>query len=1188
MRLDKLDIVGFKSFADKTTIRFGHGVTGVVGPNGCGKSNIVDAIRWVMGEMSARTLRGGSMQDVIFNGSEKRAPLGMAEVCLTFENDGKGVPPEYQSYSEIQVTRRLFRDGDSEYEINKTPCRLKDVHELFLGTGVGSKAYSIIQQGQVSDIMRVKPEDRRRIIEEAAGITKYKARKDAAVRKMDATRQNLQRIDDVTREIGRRLGSLKRQAKKAEKFKELRAVVREIELHRASFTFLELSNAVAFDRELYQTLTESVQGDVDRVARLEDDIEAKRGALSGDERALSEMQARLYEVDNGLALNEQTAEHARREHERSKQRDAEAAVDVERLKEQQVLLDAALAELKKGSHQLELEFTSDERDLEGAVADLEAHRARRADETAKVDGLRGEMIARSTDAAKAAADVHHLKGQLPALHERREQLAAERAPLVEEEAQLATAAAQTDAERVRLDQEKTAAELERAEGARALQTLRADLEGKRKELQRRADELHKKKARLHSLEEIHARYEQSPEAVRALLKRGGPLEGKGKLLVDLFEAPSDLELPIEAALGARLQAVVVQDESAAAAALDHLAADAKAKGRAELIVESAIDAAASAVRPALAGASCVLDAVTLAATPGSGEGKSGAAAVLSRVFLVDERASASALWQTARAAGVTLVTRAGEVYEPTGTVRGGAASGADSGVLRQKREMRELVEDVKTLDVELAERESEIARLTASATELDESLREVGDRIQTQLLRLVEVRAAHKRHQEELARLEQRGARLKAEEDRAIEQLATAEGDLASRQARLVEAESARAAIDAELHQRGQALLTLEQQIAIKQESVTTMRVRAASIAERREMLSKNLEASEKQAVDLTDRLHRLQRQIENGHGEREQLMKDEADARGQLAVLGEERLALKARLDEARVAFEKHNESVRVMEHEARAARAALDATRSSHADLQVRIRERELELDAVIDRCIEHHRTTPQEALFDYHMREPPPADAEEQLQGLEKQIEALGAINLTAIDECADLEKRHDFLRTQADDLTHALNQLEKAIVKINRTTKKRFQETFDGVNERFQQVFPRLFRGGKAWLALTDPNDLLATGVEIYAQPPGKKLGSITMMSGGEQALTAVSLIFAIFLLKPSPFCVLDEVDAPLDEANVGRFNDMVRDVASLSQFIVITHNKRTMEVVDQLYGVTMEEAGISKTVNVRIQ
>ena len=335
-----------------------------------------------------------------------------------------------------------------------------------------------------------------------------------------------------------------------------------------------------------------------------------------------------------------------------------------------------------------------------------------------------------------------------------------------------------------------------------------------------------------------------------------------------------------------------------------------------------------------------------------------------------------------------------------------------------------------------------------------------------------------------------------------------------------------------------------------------------------------------------------MQKQIEDGHVERETLTRQEAEARGQLAVLTDERFVVKSTLDEMRGNWEKKNEDLRVKEHEARASRGALDAAREKHAGLQVSIRERELELDALVDRTIERHRVVPAEVLYDYHPRPLPSEDALNEMDAriteLERQIDGLGAINLTAIDECRDLDKRHDFLRTQADDLTHALNQLEKAIIKINRTTKKRFQETFEGINERFTQVFPRLFRGGKAWLALTDPNDMLTTGVEIYAQPPGKKLGSVALMSGGEQALTAVSLIFAIFLLKPSPFCLLDEVDAPLDEANVGRFNDMVKDVSSLSQFIVITHNKKTMEVADQLYGITMEEPGISKTVNVRIQ
>ena len=1184
MRIQRLEIQGFKSFADRTQIRFGRGITGVVGPNGCGKSNIVDAIRWVMGEQSPRLLRGGSMQDVIFNGSDARGPMGMAEVTLAFENDGQGVPAEYANFQEIQVTRRLFRDGDSEYEINKTPCRLKDVHDLFLGTGVGTRAYSIIQQGQVAEIMRVKPEERRRVIEEAAGITKYKARKDAAIRKMDATRQNLTRIDDVTREIGRRLGSLRRQAKKAEKYKELRTEVREIELYRASLRYLELKNAIAYDSAVFASVTSSVSGDVERVQTLEKDIETRREKLQTDERGLNERQGRLYEIDAGLALNQQSAEHAKREYERSKKRDEEAAIEMEQVREQRAMLEGALAALAKGQSELDDEASQDEGALQAAGADLDVHKARRHDEASRVEELRKGVIARSTDAAKAASDVHNLRVSLEDMEKRKEAVIAERAPLEEEVARFADAVRAQETDRQAIDADRTAADTERKETQDAIATKRKSLQQAQRNHTEARDALEKKKSRLHSLEEIHARYEQSPEAVRALLQRGGPLEGRGRLLVDLFEAGSDLELPIEAALGSRLQAVVVDDVDIAMSAADYLR-DGKAKGRVEVLVEMAQPGPLVGV--GFAGAVCALNGTKFSKKPSAT-----VQALLSRLFVVENVAMARSLWEQARAAGATLVTRGGEVFFADGVVRGGSPDKADSGVLRQKREMRELADEVATKEADAAQLLTIVEAEQAELQDLDEKQMRAGERAQALSLKLVEVKGALKRSQEEHTRLDQRNKRLTEDEARLQTSLDKSQRELGEKTEALRVAESGRAEFEAELTARGQTLIELDQTIAAKQEVVTTMKVRAASIAERKESLKRNLEQSERQAQDLDGRVGRLQRQIEEGHAEREKLTQQEADARGQLAVLADERGTVKVALEEARAAWEQQSEQLRMLEHEARAARAALDAARGEHSALQLRIREREMELDALVDRTIERHRTTPQEILWEYHMRALPSEDAisemDQRLLELEKNIESLGAINLTAIEECAELEKRHDFLRTQADDLTHALNQLEKAIIKINRTTKKRFQETFEGINERFQQVFPRLFRGGKAWLALTDPNDMLTTGVEIYAQPPGKKLGSVALMSGGEQALTAVSLVFAIFLLKPSPFCLLDEVDAPLDEANVGRFNDMVRDVSAISQFIVITHNKKTMEVADQLYGITMEEPGISKTVNVQIQ
>ena len=1184
MKIQRLDIQGFKSFADRTSIRFGQGITGVVGPNGCGKSNIVDAIRWAMGEQSARLLRGGSMQDVIFNGSEVRGPMGMAEVTLAFDNDGAGhMPPEYAHISEIQVTRRLYRDGDSEYEINKTPCRLKDVTDLFLGSGVGTRAYSIINQGQVAEIMRVKPEERRRIVEEAAGITKYKARKEQASRKMEATRVNLQRIDDLTKEIGRRLGSLRRQAKKAEKYQDLKKMVREIELHLSTLRFFELSNAASFDRSVYEALQEGMKGDVERYAAIESAIDALRNTQVDDERALNDKQGRLYEIDAGLALNQQSADHAKSTYERSMQRDEQAAVEVNSLREQRAIVEGMRQELEKTQRDLFSEAQQDVGALDTSVVDLESHRSRRGDEARTVETLRRQVIETSTSAAKLGSDVHNLSTSIDDMQKRRDNVVQERAPLLDELVRLDEQVTLHDTERATVETDKIAAEEERKTAAEQMGEDKKVLHVAQRTHDDARAELQKKRSRLSSLEEIHARYEQSPESVRALLKRGGPLEGRGKLLVDLFEADPAWEATIEAGLGARLQAVVVDGDDDARAAIDFLR-EGKARGRAELLVESAQLEPATAT---IEGATRALDVVKLGKKAGAT-----VRAVLSRLFLVEDLAAASSSWAAARALGATLVTRAGDVFEPAGIVRGGVVDKEGQGVLKQKREMRELADDVSIREGALVALQQSLEAKQEALLLLDEMLQRASERAQTLSLKLVEVRGVWKRALDEQLRMKQRSDRLVADEEKLTLALQKAVVEVDDKTVKLHEAESGRAAFEAELSARGQTLVELDQTIAAKQDVVTTMKVRAASIAERTESLKSNLGQHEAQARDLESRLTRLQKQIEDGHIEREVLTKTEAEARGLLAVFADERVIVKVTLEAMRLAWEKKSEDLRVHEHEARAARAALDAARDTHTGLQVRIRERELELDALIDRSIERHRVTPAEVLYDFHMRPLPSADAlqdmDARLTDLERQIESLGAINLTAIEECREIETRFDFLRTQSDDLTHALTQLEKAIIKINRTTKKRFQETFDGINERFTQVFPRLFRGGKAWLALTDPNDMLTTGVEIYAQPPGKKIGSVALLSGGEQALTAVSLLFAIFLLKPSPFCLLDEVDAPLDEANVGRFNDMVRDVASLSQFIVITHNKKTMEVADQLYGITMEEPGVSKTVNVRIQ
>lgn len=1185
MRIRKLEIQGFKSFADRVQLSFGQGITGVVGPNGCGKSNVVDALRWVMGEQSAKHLRGASMQDVIFNGSESRGPMGMAEVTVTFENDGN-VPPEYAHYPEIQVTRRLFRTGDSDYLINKTPCRLKDIHELFLGTGIGTKAYSIIEQGQVSTLIKAKPEDRRRVIEEAAGITKYKARRQAAERKMEATRQNLLRVTDVINELSRRLGSLKRQAKKAERYKQLKAEIREIELHQAVLAFLELTTGLAYEREVAETEGQQLIGDEAKVAELEARIETERLKLLDDDERLERTQARLYEVDNQISLAEQQKEHAKTTLEQGQRREQESTGEIEGLKEALALIRNQKEELSRGAEDLVAEAEADEGALADAQQAVDELNERRAAQTRGTESLRSQVLAAVTKATQLQSEIRSLEERLVEARSRKEVLEGE---IAEAKAHIEALSEKAEA----LEEERASAEVERSEKEGEKARLLKDLDENKQQLQalerrvlEKREVVGERRSRLSSLEEISSSYERSPEGVRALMQRAQAAEGDTKgvrgLFADLFEAPEEIEVALEAVLGETLQAIVTDDAEAARSALAYLR-DTE-QGRAKLLVADALPPAPSLDGPLahLAGVRPLLPDVKVPEwhLPVVG-------AVLGRVLVADTLEDALAAWSHVQQRGFSLVTKSGDVLSPDGSVRGGSVKGADSGLLRHKREIRELSDEVARLEEELSALVEEKTNLSIRIADMTERADALSEDVHRLTLLALERKQEVARARDDVSRYSQRRDERVAEKTRLDDQEARVSEDLVTRKQVLAEAEDARASHDEELQRSNELAAGLDMELHRASEALTQLKIRVAAKAERRQNLKQSLEHQERNEKDVLARLERLHQQIQDIRGERERLTKVVTDSEAKVGALLQERGALKDTLDKDRAAYEEAAQKVRELEAELRATRGRLDEARKRLNAVSIRLRERELELDALEQRMQSSHGLSPKAVIYDYHLLPMPDDNAQKRVVDIRRQIDQMGEINLTAIEESREVEERYNFLKSQSDDLTHALTQLEKAIIKINRTTKKRFLEAYESINERFQQVFPRLFRGGKAWLALTDPNDLLATGVEIYAQPPGKKLGSVVLMSGGEQALTAVSLIFAIFLIKPSPFCLLDEVDAPLDEANVGRFNEMIKDVASISQFIVITHNKRTMEAADQLYGVTMEEPGISKMVNVRM-
>ncbi len=1184
MRIKKLEIVGFKSFSDRTVLTFDEPITAVVGPNGCGKSNIVDAIRWCMGEQSAKHLRGKAMDDVIFAGSDGRGPSGMAEVSLTFENDGR-VPVEYLAYSEITVTRKLFRDGTSEYWLNKTPCRLRDVTDFFLGTGIGAKAYSIIEQGRVGMIVSSKPEDRRFLIEEAAGITKYKLKRKAAEKKMEATRQNLLRVSDVIAEIEKQLGSLRRQAQKAERYKQYKAEMRDIELWSGAQRWLGFAAQAKVAEAAHVEVAAARDAAHASLLTRETAIEAARLQAAEEERRLSSLQETTYELDNRIRLGEAECEHMEREAAELDERATgwrgeveelgrrldEAAAEIERLSAARGEAEAvaggqesALAEAEQAWRAAREELSRVQRELDGAKQEIARAQAdiARAESQERALGKRGDdldlRIARVTEEReRVALREGELRIETATVTERLSGLKQTKLDLHE----------QREAHEARLDQLKE----EVARGEAEMETLRT--------------ELHRRKSRHASLAEICDRYEGFARGTRAIMQHRDQRWGIRGVVADVVEAPAEYEAAVEAALGDRLGSVVVESHEVGIDGIEFLKS--KREGRSSFVpMKPRAEAAAG-------GAIEVVDATACEGTRGPllglvrcpDEYKPVAQALLGDVLVVEDLVRAIDLWRSGERR--TLVTLDGEVVDPTGVVSGGSRDAAGSGVLQQKRELRELEEIVAQLQEQHDRAFSSLVDKKTEARELQtmlEAVRQDGHQSEMAILTHEKDLA---RHHDELQRCASRLQALATEGEELHRQREEASRELEEARLALRNGRDLLAAAEERRDAHGRDAVALLERVDATATVVTDLKVRVAQAEEKLTSLTLALERTELQRREQADRRDRLQRSIVDGSERAAMLRGKREQARAELAAQAEESRARHDELQAGRAAYEERRGELARGEAELKAARAELESLSSRAAELELQLREIAIGRTHLEEQIAERYRLRITDVLIDYHLRQPIGPVEEERLRELRDLIERMGEINLTAIDEYKALEERYNFLVAQKADLESALGQLDEAIAQINRTSKKRFEEVYALVNAKFQEVFPRLFRGGRAYLTLTNADDVLESGVEIFAQPPGKKNTTVELLSGGEKALTAVSLIFAIFLIKPSPFCLLDEVDAPLDEANVGRFNDLVRAMTDRSQFIVITHNKRTMEIADTLYGITMEEPGCSKLVSVNL-
>jgi chromosome segregation protein len=1207
MYLKNLTVLGFKSFADKTPLNFLPGVTAIVGPNGCGKSNVSDAIRWVLGEQSAKALRGGEMADVIFNGTDGRKPMGMAEVSLTIgdvDEEHLTAAGVEVAYNEVTITRRVFRDGGSEYFINKTPCRLRDIQQLFMGTGVGRTSYSIMAQGNITQILSSKPDDRRMVFEEAAGITKFKAQKKEALRKLEHTDQNLLRVQDLIREVKRQIGSLQRQAGKARRYKTLAKELQHLDTQLARHQFDVLQGEIHERSSRAESLRNEIEELSGTVLRHEDEILQLRERLSELEHQISASQQR------GMELKAQSDRHESRVH-----------FNEERLRELEQQNLRALNEIAQAEERArasEAELASLNERLASSQSTLERYRTALEEKRQALQQIEAQLVQQQEDLRQAQSEAFAAMQQLTRLRNeintldlqkqgnvvRLEKLSSEKIQLEEErtrlEARLTEFAADVESQKLNAQTQRGTVE-ERQQRLRDIQQELAEASQELDAQLRRQAEV---RSRLTILEQLEESHEGFSSGALAALKQSQSVLGS---LADRIRVPDAHIAAIEGALGHFLQLVLTEQPETAQQILADLASN--KKGRASL---AALKLATSS-SPQIASV-----AVPAGATPALGVVAAEEAVqplltgILGHTMIVEDLPAATAAWRETNGA-FDFVTRTGELLTRHGVFTGGSTNGngniTPTSILGRKNQIADLngqlaqlqdqVNDssrrkgglqseqttlqatLQQAQTELRAQEVAIAAHEGEFNALQSSLRSLHNKIETVIFEIQSLAEHEREGQEKRAALLAQAADLQSREQTA--------------QSRVTDATNAveqfrqhREAANTELTESKVALAAEEQLCA-------SLARQKAPLEERLRELSQVVHSRRTECAEFLRRRGQFESEIE--------------DSRRQIDRLAHERQLVGQQTAELEMQKEGQDAEIATREEDLRNQRRHLTEQQQQRGTIDVELAQKTMAVQNLRERIQQKYQVNlddvRSECITITYADEGPArvqtlspdemaaagvatdwTQVAEQVVVLQKKIDEMGPVNLVAIEEYEETEQRYNFLTKQNDDLVAAKAQLLEVINRINTQTREMFIETFNKIRENFQGMFVEIFGGGKADLRLVDEGDVLESGIDIVARPPGKQLQTISLLSGGEQTMTAVALLFSIYQVKPSPFCVLDELDAPLDESNINRFIRILQRFLAHSQFIIITHNKRTIGMADVLYGVTMQEHGVSRIVSVK--
>ena len=1182
MKLKSFEAIGFKSFVDRLHLTFPGGITTIVGPNGCGKSNFVDAVLWAIGERSAKHLRGRSMEDVIFNGTDGRKPLGMAEVNLTFSNEDGLVSEEYGQYSEIMVTRRLYRSGESEYLINKVPCRLRDVTDLFLDTGIGVNGYSIVEQGRVENLIRANPQDRRFLIEEAAGIAKYKERKRLALMKMEATQQNLLRIQDIIAEVKRQIVTLERQVKRAEEYKAIRKEVKEIEIRFALQEYAELSEKGEAARGYLKALRDRETEISTRNAEKEAFVETKRLKGIEEEEKLRSLQQEIFELGRKIQKTENDIEFFKRE-EGSLQKEENQGV--EEVRESFRAWRETRRERKR-MEQTRRNLEEERRENEAILRELEIvfcdFRATHQELLDELEAEKGKLIDTLTQLTSLKNRLAHLEERKEDLQKRIRSHGEESEEVSRNVKQLEEAIREKRKERELIISLQSIYQEEKARWEGEVEGLRKDLDLRQTRRSALEETLRQDRSRYHSLKELQENYEGYEKGVKSILLRKKEEQERWKgilgAVADILEPDPKYEVPLEAVLGQRLQYLVVEEEKEGMEAMTFLKRESLGRGS---FIPKRVQGSGPENRISQEEGM----PIPLSRFVKVKEGFDPIAEFLIGDTGVVENWEEALRWKKNGEGFGTLVTLEGDILERSGVISGGSRDGG-LGLLERRREIRDLEQKIKASEEDCRKAYEEEGRLQEEISEREAQLEGRKKEIQEKDIELLHRERDLEGLNKEISQFHQKVEIVQFEQ----RQLEEEEQDLEKDKREVSSQTETEEAVKRE-----------------REEQVQLWKKKVEEVREGGEELGGRITEKKVLLASVEEKLKGLEGQVQNlletHRSLREQILKKVKGIRECRA----EAVSLREKIQQGQWELESGLKEHRLKEETLSAQKEIVESVLNEWKEVEASSKYLRRELEEVRQKIHEEEILASEVQLKLSHLQESmkerygatlaasvgtsplelPKEEMSARLAELKNSLEGFGEVNLMAIEEYQELKQRHDFLSEQQTDLHQALDSLKKAILRINRTTTKRFLETFHLVNEKFKMVFMRLFKGGQASLVMLDEQDPATTGIDIIAQPPGKKLQNIDLLSGGEKALVATALLFGLFMIKPTPFCMLDEVDAPLDDANINRFIELIKEFSKTSQFILITHNKKTMETANTLYGITMETPGVSKVVSVRL-